>query len=73
MWIEAALKQIGRSGVDGVQVEVWRSLASPRAASTAASGSSLLDALLETRRGRVAAIEKQTELGGEDARERLRR
>jgi AcrR family transcriptional regulator len=75
-WIEAALKQIGRSGVDGVRVEVlaeslgitkggfYRRFKDRRA---------LLDALLETwRLGRIAAIEKQTELGDEDARERLR-
>jgi AcrR family transcriptional regulator len=75
MWIEAALKQIGRSGVDGVRVEVlaeslgitkggfYRRFKDRRA---------LLDALLETwRQGRIAAIEKQTELGDEEPRERL--
>jgi AcrR family transcriptional regulator len=76
MWIEAALKQIGCSGVDGVRVEVlaeslgitkggfYRRFRDRRA---------LLDAMLDTwRHGRIAAIEKQTELGDEDARERLR-
>jgi AcrR family transcriptional regulator len=76
MWIEAALKQIGRSGIDGVRVEVlaeslgitkggfYRRFKDRRA---------LLDAMLETwRRGRIAAIEQQTELGDEEPRERLR-
>ena len=76
MWIEAALKEIGRSGIDGVRVEVlaeslgitkggfYRRFKDRRA---------LLDAMLETwRRGRIAAIEQQTELGEEEPRERLR-
>ena len=76
MWIEAGLKEIGRSGVEGVRVEVlavhlgitkggfYRRFKDRRA---------LLDALLETwRRGRIAAIEKQTELAGERAGERLK-
>ena len=76
MWIEAALKQIGRSGIEGVRVEVlaeslgitkggfYRRFKDRRA---------LLDAMLETwRRGRIAAIEQQTELGDEEPRERLR-
>ena|SRR5437763_1446302 len=75
MWIEAALKQIGRSGVDGVRVEVladnlgitkggfYRRFKDRRA---------LLGAMLDTwRHGRIAAIEKQTELGDEEPRERL--
>ena len=76
MWVEAALKEIGRGGVERVRVEVlaerlgitkggfYRRFKDRRA---------LLDALLETwTRGRIAAIEKQTELGNEDARERLK-
>jgi AcrR family transcriptional regulator len=76
MWIEAALKEIGRSGVEGVRVELlaeslgitkggfYRRFRDRRA---------LLDALLETwQRGRIAAIEKQTALGNADARDRLR-
>src|SRR5262249_10347166 len=68
MWIEAGLKEIGRSGVEGVRVEVlaahlgitkggfYRRFKDRRA---------LLDALLETwRRGRIAAIEKQIEVAG---------
>jgi AcrR family transcriptional regulator len=66
-WIEAGLKEIGRSGVDGVRVEVlaknlgitkggfYRRFKDRRA---------LLDALLETwNRGRIEAIEKHTALG----------
>ena len=76
MWIEAGLKEIGRSGVEGVRVEVlaahlgitkggfYRRFKDRRA---------LLDALLEMwRRGRIAAIEKQTELADERAGERLK-
>jgi AcrR family transcriptional regulator len=76
MWIEAGLKEIGRSGVEGVRVEVlaahlgitkggfYRRFKDRRA---------LLDALLTTwQRGRIAAIEKQTELAGERAGERLK-
>ena len=76
MWVEAALKEIGRGGVERVRVEVlaerlgitkggfYRRFKDRRA---------LLDALLETwTRGRIAAIEKQTELGNEDARDRLK-
>jgi AcrR family transcriptional regulator len=77
MWIEAGLKEIGRSGVEGVRVEVlaahlgitkggfYRRFENRRA---------LLDALLETWRcGRIAAIKKQTELlAGDRAGERLK-
>jgi AcrR family transcriptional regulator len=76
MWIEAALKEIGRSGAEGVRVEVlaaqlgitkggfYRRFKDRRA---------LLDAMLESwRRGRIAAVEKQTKLAGERAGERLK-
>jgi len=76
MWIETALKEIGRSGIAGVRVEVlaarlgitkggfYRRFKDRRA---------LLDAMLETwRLGRIAAIEKQTELAGARASERLK-
>ncbi|MFZ1095884.1 MAG: TetR/AcrR family transcriptional regulator, partial [Xanthobacteraceae bacterium] len=75
-WIEAGLKEIGHSGVEGVRVEVlaarlgitkggfYRRFKDRRA---------LLDALLERwQRGRIAAIEKQTELAGERAGDRLK-
>jgi len=76
MWIEAGLKEIGRGGVEQVRVEVlakrlgvtkggfYRRFKDRRA---------LLDALLETwKRGRIAAVEKHTELGDEKARDRLK-
>jgi AcrR family transcriptional regulator len=76
MWIEAGLKEIGRTGVEGVRVEVlaahlgitkggfYRRFKDRRA---------LLEALLERWRcGRIAAVEKQTELAGERAGERLK-
>jgi len=76
MWIEAALKELGRGGVEGVRVEVlaerlgitkggfYRRFKDRRA---------LLEAVLATwTRGRVAAVEAQTRLAGESARERLK-
>jgi AcrR family transcriptional regulator len=76
MWIEAGLEEIGRGGLERVRVEVlakslgitkggfYRRFKDRRA---------LLDAILETwKRGRVTAIEKHTELGNEDARDRLK-
>jgi len=76
MWIEAGLKEIGRSGIEGVRVEVlaerlgitkggfYRRFRNRRA---------LLNSLLDAWKcGRIAAIEKQTELGNQSARERLR-
>ena len=76
IWIEAGLKAIGRSGIDGVRVEVlakglgvtkggfYRRFKDRRA---------LLDAMLETwRKGRIALIERHTELGGENAHDRLK-
>jgi AcrR family transcriptional regulator len=75
-WIEAGLKELGRGGVEAVRIEVvaqrlgvtkggfYRRFKDRRA---------LLDAILDTwERGRIAAIEKQAELGGTNARERLR-
>jgi AcrR family transcriptional regulator len=76
MWIAAGLKELGRSGVERVRVEVlaerlgitkggfYRRFKDRRA---------LLDALLETwTRERITAVEEQTRLGGESARERLK-
>ena len=75
-WIEAALKELGGGGVERVRVEVlaerlgitkggfYRRFKDRRA---------LLDAVLENwTRGRIAAVEQQTRLGGESARERLK-
>jgi len=75
-WVEAALAELAQGGIDRVRVEVlakalgvtkggfYRRFKDRRA---------LLDALLETwTRGRIAAIEKHTELGDATARERLK-
>jgi len=75
-WIEAGLKAIGRSGIDGVRVEVlakglgvtkggfYRRFKDRRA---------LLDAMLETwRNGRIDLIERHTELGSQSAADRLK-
>lgn len=76
IWIEAGLKAISKSGIDGVRIEVlakglgvtkggfYRRFKDRRA---------LLDAMLETwRKGRIALIERHTELSGQDAHDRLR-
>ncbi|HET6926618.1 MAG TPA: TetR/AcrR family transcriptional regulator, partial [Hyphomicrobiaceae bacterium] len=75
-WVEAGLAELARGGIDAVRVEVlatrlgvtkggfYRRFRDRRA---------LLDALLETWvRGREVAIEQQTELGTNDAAERLK-
>ena len=75
-WIEAGLAELAKGGIDRVRVEVlatslgvtkggfYRRFKDRRA---------LLDALLETwARGRIGAIEKQTELKDESARDRLK-
>ena len=75
-WIEAGLTEIARSGVEGVRVEVLA-----KNLGVAKGGfyrrfrdrAALLEAMLQTwSSGRIAAIEKQTSLDGESARERLR-
>ncbi len=76
MWIEAGLTELGRGGVERVRVEVlakslgvtkggfYRRFKDRRA---------LLDAILERWTGdRIAAVEKHTELGNENARDRLK-
>jgi AcrR family transcriptional regulator len=75
-WIEAGLAELATGGIDRVRVEVlaaslgvtkggfYRRFRDRRA---------LLDALLETwAQGRIAAIEKQTEVHHESARDRLK-
>jgi AcrR family transcriptional regulator len=75
-WVEAGLAELAKGGIDRVRVEVlaaslgvtkggfYRRFKDRRA---------LLDALLETwARGRIAALAKQIELGGENARDRLK-
>jgi AcrR family transcriptional regulator len=76
MWIEAALRELGRGGIERVRVEVlaaslgitkggfYRRFKDRRA---------LFDALLETwKLGRIAAIETHTELGDQSPRDRLK-
>jgi len=76
VWIEAALKELGRGGIERVRVEVlaaslgvtkggfYRRFKDRRA---------LLDALLETwTRARIAAVDQHTELGDQSPRERLK-
>jgi AcrR family transcriptional regulator len=75
-WVAAGLVELARGGIDGVRVEVlaerlgvtkggfYRRFKDRR---------TLLDAILETwRDGRVAAIERQVEAGGETSVERLK-
>jgi AcrR family transcriptional regulator len=75
-WVSAGLAELARSGVDGVRIEVlaeqlgvtkggfYRRFRDRRA---------LLNAILETwREGRVTAIERQAEAGGESALQRLK-
>src|SRR5216110_2922278 len=75
-WVSAGLAELAKGGVDGVRVEVlaerlgvtkggfYRRFKDRRA---------LLDAMLETwRAGRVTAIERHAEAGGESAVEKLK-
>ena len=75
-WVTAGLAELAKTGVDGVRVEVlagrlgvtkggfYRRFKDRRA---------LLNAMLETwREGRITAIERQAEAGGESGVERLR-
>jgi AcrR family transcriptional regulator len=75
-WVAAGLVELARGGIDGVRVEVlaerlgvtkggfYRRFKDRR---------TLLEAILETwRDGRVAAIERQVEAGGETSVERLK-
>jgi len=74
MWIEAGLKELGRSGIEGVRVEVlaeglgitkggfYRRFKDRR---------DLLEAMLETwTRGRIAAVQEHGTRGGADPRTR---
>jgi AcrR family transcriptional regulator len=75
-WVETGLAELARGGIDAVRVEVlavrlgvtkggfYRRFKDRRA---------LLDAMLQTWvRGRVAAIDEQTELGNDSAGDRLK-
>ncbi len=74
-WIKAGLDQIGRGGIEAVRIEVLA-----KALGVTKGGfywhfkdrRDLLAAILEDwRLGRIAAIEKQTQSAGRNARERL--
>ena len=75
-WIEAGFKEIARSGVEGVRVEV---LATKLGVTKGGfyrrfrDRAALLDGMLRNwSTGRIAAIEQQTSLDGATARDRLR-
>ena len=75
-WIEAGFKELARSGVEGVRVEVLaKNLGVTKGGfyRRFRDRAALLDGLLQNwRAGRIAAIEQQTSLDGASARERLR-
>ena len=75
-WIEASFKEIARSGVEGVRVEVLaKNLGVTKGGfyRRFRDRAALLEAMLQNwSSGRIAAIEKQTSLDGATARERLR-
>jgi AcrR family transcriptional regulator len=75
-WIEAGFKEIARSGVEGVRVEVLaKNLGVTKGGfyRRFRDRAALLDGMLQAwSAGRIAAIEKQTSLDGASARERLK-
>lgn len=75
-WIEAGFKEIARSGVEGVRVEVLaKNLGVTKGGfyRRFRDRAALLAAMLQSwSQGRIAAIEKQTSLDGASARERLK-
>ena len=75
-WIEAGFKEIARSGVEGVRVEVLaKNLGVTKGGfyRRFRDRAALLDGMLQNwRAGRIAAIEQQTSLDGATARDRLR-
>src|ERR1700687_5210411 len=75
-WIEAGFKELARSGVEGVRVEVLaKNLGVTKGGfyRRFKDRAALLEGMLQTwRAGRIAAIEQQTSLDGASARERLR-
>ena len=76
IWIEAAFKEIARSGVEGVRVEVLaKNLGVTKGGfyRRFRDRAALLDGMLQNwSSGRIVAIEKQTSLDGATARERLK-
>jgi AcrR family transcriptional regulator len=75
-WIEAGFREIARSGVEGVRVEVLaKNLGITKGGfyRRFRDRAALLDGILQNwRAGRIAAIEQQTSLDGATARDRLR-
>src|ERR1700709_2446506 len=75
-WIEAGFKEIARSGVEGVRVEVLaKNLGVTKGGfyRRFKDRPALLDGMLQGwSAGRIAAIEQQTSLDGASARDRLR-
>jgi AcrR family transcriptional regulator len=75
-WIEAGIKEIARSGVEGVRVEVLaKNLGVTKGGfyRRFKDRAALLDGILQSwSAGRIAAIEQQTSLDGTSARNRLR-
>ena len=75
-WIEAGLKEIARTGVEGVRVEVLaKNLGVTKGGfyRRFRDRAALLEAILQHwSAGRIAAIEKHTSLDGATARERLK-
>jgi AcrR family transcriptional regulator len=75
-WIEAGLAEMARHGVDGVRVEVLaKNLGVTKGGfyRRFKDRPALLEAMLQKwRAGRIAAIERQTSLDGETARDRLK-
>ena len=76
VWIEAGIREIARSGVDGVRVEVLaKNLGVTKGGfyRRFRDRAALLDGILQSwSAGRIAAIEQQTSLDGTSARERLK-
>jgi AcrR family transcriptional regulator len=75
-WIEAGFKEIARSGVEGLRVEVLaKNLGVTKGGfyRRFRDRAALLDGILQSwSAGRIAAIEQQTSLDGATARDRLR-
>lgn len=75
-WIEAGFKELARSGIEGVRVEVLaKNLGVTKGGfyRRFRDRAALLDGMLQNwSAGRIAAIEQQTSLDGATARDRLR-
>ena len=75
-WIEAGFKELARSGVEGVRVEVLaKNLGVTKGGfyRRFRDRAALLEGMLQSwSAGRIAAIEQQTSLDGASARDRLR-